>query len=286
MQRSPIRIATFIILFSILTVLVQFGVYYFLGSAILIYSLAAFVCLLFSYIFLEQTLSYESCFSYSLLNIFICAVIILLSYFSSKDSLLPYRPDLILFIILNWFIPLLYCIVRNLTDRSFKYAGFHAFYRNTNIVFILFYMGLLVVLLFLKNRSRTDAVNLIPINTIATLIDDYLNGYVTIGEVIKYFLPGIALFLPYGFYTILLLRYRGRLIRFLALLILPVAVEILQQVFLFGKADVDDVLLGLLGGFIGGLLYHLLNRIYRLVTDEDFLCDRPHYSYLGNSLHF
>ncbi len=292
MQRSSISNATFIILFSILTVLAQFGVYYFSGTVILNFCIAALVCLLFSHIFLEQTLSYDSCFSYSLLNIFICTVIIMLSYFSNKDSLLPFKPELILFVILNWCIPLLYCIIRNLTDRSSKYSDFKAFYRNINLVFILFYIFLLVILLFLNNigfvRTYTGAktANFIPFLTIATLIEDYLNGYIKFGVALPYFLQGILLFLPYGFYAILLLRYKGRLIRLLALLVLPALVELLQQIFHLGRVDVDDIILGLLGGFIGALLYHTLNRIYRIFTDEDFLYERHYYSFSSNSLHF
>lgn len=292
MQRSSISNATFIILFSILTVLVQFGVYYYSGTIILNFFIAAIVCLLFSHIFLEQTLSYDSCFNYSLLNIFICTVIIMLSFFSNKDSLLPFKPELVLFVILNWGTPLLYCVIRNLNDPSFKYNGFKAFYRNINLVFILFYIILLAIFLFLHNidfvqtYTSTDTANFIPFLTIATLIEDYLNGYIKFGVVLPYFIQGILLFLPYGFYAILLLRYRSRLIRLLALLVLPVLVEILQQIFRSGRVDADDVILGLLGGFIGALLYHTLNRIYRIFTDEDFLYERHYYSFSSNSLHF
>lgn len=292
MQRSSISVTTFVILFSILTVLVQFGAYYYFGPAIPVYCLAALVCFLFLHIFLEQTLSYETCFSYSLLNIFISMVIILLSYFGSKDSLLPYKPDLIPFLVLNWIVPLLYCIIRSLMDSSSKYNDFNTFYRNISIVFILFYIYILFHFLFLNNDAfvhsytETATANFIPFLKIATLIEDYLNGYVSAGVLGSYLLQGTLLFLPYGFYAILLLRYHGRLIRFLTLLALPVLTEIFQKLFLLGKVDIDDILLGLLGGFIGGICYHILNRIYLLYTDEDFLSEQSHYYFSDNSLHF
>ncbi len=292
MQRSSISITTLIILFSILTVLAQFGAYYLLGPVFGVYSIAALFSLLFSHVFLDRTLNYESCFSYSLLNIFLCTIIIMLSYFSNAGSILPYHPTLIIIIILNWIIPLLYCIIRNLTDRGFKYTNFNIFYRNINIIFILFYTGLLIVLLFMKNKSFVlyytdfESVNMVPFLTLATLIEEYLNGYVALGTIAKYLLQEIALFIPYGFYTVLLLRYQSRSLRILVLLILPLMVEILQKVFHLGKGDLDDVILGLLGGLIGAVFYHILNRIYRSFTDEDFLHNRPHYPFSDSSLHF
>ncbi len=292
MQRSSFNIATSIILFSILTVLAQFGAYYFLGPSIGVYCIAALLSLLFSHAFLVRTLSYESCFSYSLLNIFLCAIIIALSYLGNKDSLQAYPSELMIFLILNWIIPLLYCIIRNLTDRSLKYTNFRIFYRNINLVFAVFYIGILILVLFLKNKSLvlyyTDfqSVNLVPFLTLATLIEDYLNGYASLGTIAIYLAQGIALFIPYGFYATLLLRYQSRLLRILVLLILPLLVEILQRVFLLGKGDLDDVILGFLGGIIGAVIYHILNRIYRIFTDEDFLYGRPHRPYSGSSLHF
>ncbi len=293
MQRSSINIATLIIVFSILTVLVQFGAYYFFpDSVLLVYALAVLICFLFSHIFLEQTLSYESCFSYSLLNIFLCTIIVLLSYFWSNDSFLTYHPRLIGIIIVNWIIPVLYCIIRNLTDSAFKYGDFNKFYRNMNIVFASFYICILIFWLFLNNKSLVvfysdfRSINLVPFLALATLIEDFLTGYGTFGGIIRYLVPGIALFIPYGFYAILLLRYQSRILRVLVLFLMPLLVEVLQRVFLLGKADLDDIILGFIGGFIGAIGYHILNRIYRTFTDEDFLYSRHHHSYSGSSLYF
>ncbi|MGB8455119.1 MAG: VanZ family protein [Anaerocolumna sp.] len=292
MHRSSINIATLIILFSFLTVLFQFGAYYFLDPVFIVYGIAALFSLIFSHVFLEQTLSYESCFSYTLLNIFLCTIILLLSYFGGNNSLITYHPDLTIFIILNWIIPVLYCVIRNLSDQSLKYNDFNKFYRNINIIFIIFYIGILITLLFFKNKSFVEhytdfnASNMIPFLTLATLIEDYITGYIASDIIIKYLVQGIVLFIPYGFYAILFLRYQSRLLRLLGLLVLPVLVEILQTIFKLGKTDIDDILLGLLGGFIGAILYHTVNRIYRTFTDEDFLYDRHRSSFINSSLHF
>ncbi|QHQ60812.1 hypothetical protein Ana3638_08565 [Anaerocolumna sedimenticola] len=210
----------------------------------------------------------------------------------SKDSILSFHPDLFLFIIIDWFLPLVYCMIRNLADSSLKYTDFNVFYRNTNIVFLIFYIAVLIIFLFLRNNSfisyYTDikSINYVPLLSLATLIEDHISGYFTLADLIKYFAMCIVLFIPFGFYTALLLRYQNRLLRFFALLLLPFVVEILQWAFLLGKSDIDDVLLGLLGGFIGTILYHIVNQVYRTITDEDFLYKRPHYHFYGSSIHF
>ena len=292
MKRGSINNATLIILFSIAAVLVQFTAYYLLDSNYLRFGIAAIICLLFCHIILEQTLNYEFCFSYSLLNIFLCTIIILLSFVGSKETILTYHPVLFLFIAIDWLIPLLYSMIRNLADSSLKYSDFNVFYRNTSIVFIIFYLAILIVFLFLRNNSFvsyfTDisSINYIPFLSLATLIEHHISGYFTMAELLKYLALCIALFIPYGFYSTLMFRYQSRILRFLALLFLPLIIEILQLVFLLGKCDIDDVLLGLLGGFIGAILYHIVNTVYRTITDEDFLYTRTRYSFYGSSIHF
>ncbi len=292
MQKSSIHITTLTILLSILTVIIQFSSYYFFDASFVTYGLTTLVVLLFTHILLEQFLSYESCFSYTLLNIFICFIIIVLSSFGGEVSILPYKDNLLLFVILNWTIPTLYCIIRCLLDRGPKYSHFNSFFRNVSIIFVLFYVGVLVFKLFIQSESNilyyTDfkSINLIPFLTLATLIEDYIDGYVSLNSIITYLVQNILLFAPYGFYSILMLRHHRRLTRAFALLFLPLLIEVLQRVFLLGKGDIDDIILAMIGGTLGSFVYHLLNSIFYSVTDEDFLFERSPYSFYRNSLHF
>jgi glycopeptide antibiotics resistance protein len=92
-------------------------------------------------------------------------------------------------------------------------------------------------------------------------------------------------YLPYGFFIVLTARRNTRLVRFALLLFFPVVAEVLQRLLLLGKGDLEDVLYGLLGGFVGGLCYHLLNRIYDDYKGENFLESHRRRSY-GSSLRF
>lgn len=292
MQRSSIHIATLIIVLSIITAIVQYGAYYFLGEALIIFGITTISILLCSHLLLEHTLNYESCFSYALLNIFVNFVIILLSYYGNTDAFLPFNPILLIFILVNLLVPILYCITRYLLDHGPKFTNFLSFYRNISIIFLIIYLGVFIYFIFINNKSiilyysNFETINLLPFLTIATLIEDYVDGFVAIGTIINYLLYSTFLFVPFGFYGIMLLRNRNRWIRFMVLIIFPVIIEILQRVFLLGKADIDDIILGLIGGLIGALCYHILNSIFRMVKDEDFLTKGSRYSFYRSSLHF
>jgi len=287
MHRSSTHITTLIILLSILTITIQFSVYYFFGATLVTFGLITLLILLCSHIFLNRSHSYEACFSYSLLNIFVC-FIIMFSNFRGEVSFLIYQHNLLLFIILHWTIPTLYCIIRCLLDKCSKYTNFNLFYRNISIVFLVIYVGVLIYILFLQNGTNilyyTDyhSINLVPFLTLATLIEDHINGYVSVNNITAYLIQGILLFVPYGFYTILLLRYNRLLTRIIALLFLPLLIEVLQRVFLLGKGDIDDIILAMIGSVIGALCYHILNLIFRAVTDDDFLYECSHYSFYNN----
>lgn len=290
MQRNSVHLTTIIILLSILSLSIQFITYYFFGGTLITFSLTSIIILLFSHILLEQFLSYENCFSYLLLNLFMSFIVIIFAYYGGEDFVLSYQPDLFIFIVLNWIIPVIYCIFRNLFDRGPKFMYFIQFYRNTSIIFLIFYTGLLITLLFTNNNtdnvSGMISFQFIPFVTIATVIENYIIGQIALDALISIFIISILLFVPYGYYCALLLRYFGRLTRIVALLILPILVEVLQSVLRFSKGEVDDIILAFIGALLGVLCYNILNSIFQSVADEDFLSDRSSHSYYRSNLHF
>lgn len=292
MQRSPLHVVTLIILLSIISVAVQFSLYYFLGISVLTFVVSGILILICSHIFLEHTLSYESIFSYTLLNTLICIIIIGLSYFNEGSSFINYNSILLLFIILNLFLPVIYSTVRTLFDHGHKYIDFKSFYYNCSILSVILYIGIIVNFLFVTNKnyiiyySDFQKINFVPFLTLATLIEDYIGGYMPISSIINYLLLGILIYIPYGFYISLFLRSQRRQLKFLCLFLLPIIIEGLQKVLSLGKCDMDDIILGVIGGILGVILYFLLNQSFRFVKDEDFLQERSRYSFYRNNLHF
>lgn len=292
MKKNYSHITTLIILFSIVTIILQFTAYYFVNSFLLALGISSVLCLLCDRILLQLTNNYGSCFSYSLLNVLLCSIILLLSYLGNTQNLFPFEERLYLFLLINWLVPHIYSIISNIADTSDKITGFKVFFRNSSIVFGAFYILVLLGFLFIKNTdylildADLSTINLVPFHTLATLIEDYISDQGSLSIIGTYFLQGVLPYVPYGFYVILFLRHQKRLIRFAALLLFPIIIEILQRLSLLGKTDIEDVLLGLLGGFIGALIYHSLNTLHNYTKDRDFLTEQRRYTYYRDTYRF
>ncbi|MDF2801864.1 MAG: putative rane protein [Anaerocolumna sp.] len=292
MKKNYSHVTTFIILFSIVTVILQFTAYYFVDSFLLTLGISSILCLLCDRILLQLTNNYGACFSYSLLNVLLCSIILLLSYLGNTQGLFPFEEKLYFFLLINWLVPHLNSIFSDMADTSYRITGFKEFFRNSSIVFSLFYLLGVLIFLFLNNTdyfiidANLSTINIIPFYTLATLIENHISDQGSLTYVRTYLLQGIIPYIPYGFYTILLLRHQTRLLRFVALILFPFAIEALQRLTLLGKADVEEVLLGLLGGFIGALIYHGLNTLHNYAKGRDFLTEQTRFHYYKDSYRF
>lgn len=116
------------------------------------------------------------------------------------------------------------------------------------------YILIVVFLLFLK-RHDFRSLNLIPFHSIFS----YLSG----NRFLKSFalsniLGNIVLFVPMGVYLSVFLRKNKPLRITLFVILMSVIAEVIQYVCRRGVADIDDVILNGLGGFLGVLSYQIL----------------------------
>lgn len=290
MPKSTSHTTTVVILFSILTIILEFTAYYFLSSFAVTLLLTGFMALLFCHLTLTFCLHYESCFSYQLLHLMIWGIVLFLLYIGNDSALIAFSPRLFLMPGIHWAICILYCIVRNLWDENMRYSNFKGYFRNSSILFLLVYTASLIYFLFLGNTDGNyhrdlRSINFVPFLTLAGLITDFMDKKGGLSQIFLYLSDRTLIYIPYGFFIILMARRKSRLLRFLLLLLFPALVEVLQRVLLLGKGDLEDILYGLLGGFAGGLLFHLLNSIYSDVKGEDFLANSRRFSY-RSTLHF
>ncbi|MBM7567230.1 VanZ family protein [Paenibacillus sacheonensis] len=138
-------------------------------------------------------------------------------------------------------------------------------------VVFLCYILLLIKILFLsrvsfaelfdRHRTAVRSVNLIPFCSIS----EFLSGS---SRNLKDFafanvVGNILIFFPLGVYSSVLsnhTRVRSHLLRIIAA---SVVVEIIQGLLAIGTADIDDVILNSLGGWIGIAVYKLLLLLLR-----------------------
>lgn len=293
MQRhTSVQISYLIVFLSILTIMIQFVSYYFIASVYIIYIISCIVSLICCHILLEQSLTYEACFVYALLSIFISLIITVLTYFGNGHSLIPFAGTLVGITIINWLVPTLHCYFRNLFDYGMRIDCFNSFYRNSSIIFILFYFGIIFYAAFTKGAFpwaypvTAENANFTPFWIISSQIEDYLYDLLPIRDIVIYLCSRILIFIPYGFYCTLLTRGHSRLLRFFFLLFLPVILEVSQYFFYVKRFDIDDMIYALIGGLLGALWFFITNKLYWAVSGKSFLGKDPNYRFSNGSLHF
>lgn len=292
MQRhTNTQVSSLIVLLSIVTILTQFASYYFLANVFMIWAVSSAISILCCHILLESSSTYESCFIYSILTIFISLTITILTY-GKGSQLITYSHILIGIIAINWFLPMLHCFLRHMVDYGTRVENFISFYRNSNLVFLLFYLAIFIYSGFISKdfpwmyHLNPEEFSFIPFWTLAAHIEDYLFGTISFYDLITYVFGRIILYIPFGFYIALLFRRNSKLIKLVLVVLFPILVESAQY-YMNGRGhDMDDVIYGILGGLIGFLCYWLLNLIYTAVSGKDFLSNDREYRFSNHSLHF
>lgn len=276
-RRTGLQISSIIILMGILTIFVEFAAYHFFKPSYLVWGISCIASIICCHILLAQAASYEACYCYSLLTIFMSLSITAVSYLGETKSFLPYTWIMPGLIVINWIIPLLHCTIRYVVDYSTRIEDFFIFYRNINIIFAVFYMLIIIYASFARGAFKwaypieSTNYNLLPFEIIASLIEDKFYGNIPLSDITAYLLPRILIFLPYGFYVRLLLYKKTRLIRFIVFLLFPLLLEIFQYFIIPSRCDIDDVIYGVLGSFAGSLTFVLFNLIVRTISGRDFL---------------
>lgn len=120
---------------------------------------------------------------------------------------------------------------------------------------ILYTVALLILLFFRPDEQSYNSINLVPFSTVMFYLSGKINWLISFYNLAA----NIGLFIPYGIYL--------RLINFSQLkawvisLLTIACIEILQFVSHRGSLDIDDLMLNVLGVFLGYWLYPLFKRV-------------------------
>ena len=282
-RRTSLQLSSIIILLGIFAILVEFGVYYFFEPSYIVWGISCIASIICCHIILQQSSSYEACYCYSLLTIFISLCISVVVYFGEVKRFLPFSWTMIGLVIINWLIPLLHCIIRYVIDYGTRVEDFDIFYRNISIIFFIFYLAVLLYAILSPDAFewaypiKRTKYNILPFEIIAILIEDNLYGKIPLSDIMAYLLPRIIFFIPYGFYVRLLLYKNKRLIRLIAFIVFPLVIELVQYIAIPSHCDIDDIIYAVLGSFLGSLIFLLFNCIVRAISGRDFLIKNDYF---------
>ncbi|WP_053347782.1 VanZ family protein [Peribacillus butanolivorans] len=116
----------------------------------------------------------------------------------------------------------------------------------------------LLVLLFFRPNGQDYSYNFIPFSTILSYLSNETNWLVSFYNLSA----NVGLFIPFGLYLMSregkeLSSFRKFLYPFFSIL----SIEICQYVFRRGSLDVDDLILNMIGVYLGYILYPLFTKV-------------------------
>jgi glycopeptide antibiotics resistance protein len=123
---------------------------------------------------------------------------------------------------------------------------------------ILYTAALLILLFFRPNEQSYNAMNLIPFSTVAFYLSGKVNWLISFYNLAA----NIGLFIPYGIY--LRLKSYSQLKTLLVPLLMIACIEILQFITHRGSLDIDDLILNLLGVYLGFILFPFVKQIVNI----------------------
>jgi glycopeptide antibiotics resistance protein len=127
-----------------------------------------------------------------------------------------------------------------------------------SLLLILYTIGLWILLFLRPNNQDYNTMNLIPFSTISFYLSGEVNWLISLYNIAA----NIGLFILYGIF--LKIKNYSQL----TLLVLPVLVisfiEVLQFRTHRGLLDIDDLILNLIGVFLGYLFYPIFKRIVKI----------------------
>lgn len=124
---------------------------------------------------------------------------------------------------------------------------------------LIMYSICLIILLFIRPTNQSyHSINLFPFSTISF----YLSGKVNLLISFYNLAANIGLFVPYGIYF--MVKNLSPLKRIFLPLTSIALIEILQFITHRGNLDIDDLILNMVGVFLGYFLFPIFKRIVNL----------------------
>ncbi len=287
MDRRAIKMTALVVILSILSVILDFSVYYFTGRIGTTIIATILTSLILSHIFLERSLSYEMSLIFSTITMVLSTLIITLIYYNKLSSILVYQNYIHLVTFLHWMVPMVYNIFRCLFDKGPRFVAFTSYFWKASAVFAIYYIANIIyhtILnpIMLPYAFTTTSYWYVPFFSTATHIEDFIYMGTGIGELLIYFSKIFALFGPIGFYSSLILRDYDKktalLVKTVLCVTIPLAFEAISY-FQGIQLNIDACLYRFFGIFFGILLLKIMDTLFIYFTGEAFLYERNRYSF-------
>ncbi len=280
MNARTVNISSLVILLSLISLICECFIYYFLphpGWSILF---AAICSLLLSHFFLESSFSY----SYNVLHAsFMTYGTLLYSaivYLIQPNQWISYHFCMVFLVLVNWLIPFIYCTLRDFNDPGPRFNGFDIFFRQMSICLILIYIFVLVKQYYLTpiippfEEMAFGAQNFVPFMATGSYLEECLRTGKDLIPLIWFLAEMVVMFIPFGFFLRAFAGKTAFIFRLFLYLAFPALLEISQFLSGLGRGHIDDYVAALLGTLIGVLIYRAIDGCFHLFAGREFAAER------------
>ncbi|WP_235801829.1 VanZ family protein [Ureibacillus manganicus] len=130
--------------------------------------------------------------------------------------------------------------------------------RSLNRLIFLYALVLLILLYFRPGGANNGSVNLIPLETISYYLTDSVSFLIALYNLGA----NIGLFIPFGLYY----RYVKNAPSMMQLILISIGsislIEFVQFLTRRGSLDIDDLILNVLGVFLGYIIFPVFRKVF------------------------
>jgi glycopeptide antibiotics resistance protein len=134
----------------------------------------------------------------------------------------------------------------------------HLPYSKIRILLLLYTIALIILLFFRPIDQIYQSINLVPFSTIPFYLSGKVNGLISFYNLGA----NIGLFIPFGIF--LKVKIRSIFPLFYIPILFISLIELLQYFTMRGSLDIDDLILNVLGFFLGYLVYPFFTKIFKV----------------------
>lgn len=147
---------------------------------------------------------------------------------------------------------LVFFIVYYIGKATLKIPGF-----IVKTVMSIYSLGLLVLLFFRPSNQKYNQINLVPFRTIIGFLSGDAHFLIAFYNITA----NILLFVPFGVAALLLNKNLSRIRMIMIPVLVILLIETAQYLTKRGSMDIDDLILNLLGVWIGILLHPIIQKV-------------------------
>ncbi len=198
----------------------------------------------------------------------------------TQSGIIPTLNTLV--VILTWFIPFLAAMIHALSSHDVERNGYAQWFKAQALLMALAYVAFMIFWLFYYNTAYYEegaTSQFIPFATFAGYLEAAIVGTISWKVLFLYMVFAGGIFIPFGFLMNVAINRLNVLIRLAVALLFPVLCEVIQ--LLSGKKlfDIDDIIIGFVGGAIGILLHNFLDSIFLEVCGRGCTGHAKRYSF-------